>query len=45
MEIYKRIKQSDKKAKRSTESTAAEKSALDVINEKFIALFKSTHMD
>jgi hypothetical protein len=42
--IYKKISQSDKRQLRSVSLTAEEKSAITIINEKFIQFFKNKHL-
>lgn len=42
--IYKKISQTEKKELRSVALTTEEKSAITIINEKFIQFFKNKHL-
>jgi hypothetical protein len=44
MQVYKKIKQSEKRKKRSVDVTSAELQTIQTINEKFLELFKIKHL-
>ena len=44
LNIYKKIRQSDKKQKRSVDVTETERNAITQINDKFVELFKLKHL-
>jgi len=44
MQVYKKIKQSEKRKKRSVDVTSEELQEIQTINEKFLELFKIKHL-
>lgn len=42
--VYKKIKQTDKRNKRSVDLTTAEQNQIIALNNKFIELFKAKHL-
>jgi len=44
MQVYKKIKQSEKRKKRSVDVTSEELQTIQTINEKFLELFKIKHL-
>ena len=44
LEVYKKIRQSDKRQKRSVDVTETERNRITEINDKFVELFKLKHL-
>ena len=44
LQIYKKIRQSDKRQKRSIDVTETERNTITQINDKFVELFKLKHL-